>query len=65
VSEGHGHLGGGVAAPAVLASARWRRLALLALRTYPRDVATASASVRAIGEEASADDDQVGGQHAA
>jgi predicted MFS family arabinose efflux permease len=40
-------------------------LALLALRTYPRDVATASASVRAIGEEASADDDQIGGQHAA
>jgi sugar phosphate permease len=40
-------------------------LALLALRTYPRDVATASASVRAIGEEASADDDQVGGPHAA
>lgn len=34
------------------------------LRTYPRDVATASASVRAIGEKASADD-PVDGQHAA
>jgi len=34
VSEGHGHLDGGAAAPAVLASARWRRLIPLAFVTY-------------------------------
>lgn len=40
-------------------------LSLAALRTYPRDVATASASVRAIDEVGGAQDDAADGRHAA